>query len=171
MCRNGCGGFLVVDRDAHDLRAGQSQGRDLFDGAGNVRRVGVGHRLHDDRNLPADANLPDFDRRCLSALNLRHADLSSSVYLFPGFTGNRLFRRTSGPFLGSAEGGKLLSLVECANGYNRPHVVPSYLSFLRACSRPRASRQSFVSCAKFQPPRAQIQGASADFSDPGHNPP
>jgi hypothetical protein len=46
---------------------------------GNVRRVGVGHRLHDDRNLPADANLPDFDRGCFSALNLRHKHLGISI--------------------------------------------------------------------------------------------
>ena len=71
--RNGRRGVVVVDRDADDLRGRLRQRRDLFDGARNVRRVGVGHRLHDDRNLPADANLPDLDRGCFSALNLRHA--------------------------------------------------------------------------------------------------
>jgi hypothetical protein len=71
--RNGRGGLLVVHRDAHDLRAGQRQGRYLFDGARYVRRVGVGHRLHDDRNLPAHANLSDSDCAGFSTLNLRHA--------------------------------------------------------------------------------------------------
>ena len=71
--RNRRGGFVVVDRDAHDLRAGQSERRSLLDGALNVPRVGVGHRLHDDRKLPADANLPNLDDACFSALNLRHA--------------------------------------------------------------------------------------------------
>ena len=66
-------GGVVVHRDADDLRAGQGQGRNLFDGPRNLRRVGVGHRLHDDRNLPADANLPDLNRARSSAPNLRHA--------------------------------------------------------------------------------------------------
>ena len=70
--RNGGGGVLVVDGDADDLRAGKGQGRDLFDGAGNVGRIGVGHGLDDDRDLPADANVANFDRGCFSALNLRH---------------------------------------------------------------------------------------------------
>ena len=71
--RYGSRGVVVVDRDADDLRARQSQRRDLFDGTRNVRRVGVGHRLDDDRNLPADANLPDLDSSRLPSLNLRHA--------------------------------------------------------------------------------------------------
>ena len=63
----GCGVF-VVDGDAHDLRAGEGEGRDLLDGAGDVGRVGVGHGLDDDRDLPADANVADFDRGGFSAL-------------------------------------------------------------------------------------------------------
>jgi len=73
MCGTAAAASSFVDRDAHDLRARESEGRNLFDGARNVCRVGIGHRLHDDRNLPADANLPDFDRARFSALNLRHA--------------------------------------------------------------------------------------------------
>ena len=68
-------GFLVVHRDAHNLGAGQRQRLNLFDRALNVRRVGVGHRLHDDRNLPANANLPNPDRPRFPALNLRHTSI------------------------------------------------------------------------------------------------
>ena len=69
---NGGGGVFVVHGDADDLRAGKGEGRDLVDGALNVGGVGVGHRLNDDRDLPADLDLPDFDRRRLPALDLRH---------------------------------------------------------------------------------------------------
>ena len=70
--RNGLGRVLIVNSHANDLGTGQSQRRHLFDGAGNVRGVGVGHGLNHDRNLPADPNLSDFDRWCFPALNLRH---------------------------------------------------------------------------------------------------
>jgi hypothetical protein len=70
--RDGRRGFFVVHRNADNLRARKCKGRDLFDRAGNVRRVGVGHRLHDDRNFPAHANGADFDCSCFPALNLRH---------------------------------------------------------------------------------------------------
>ena len=69
---NGGGGVFVVDGDADDLRAGEGQGCNLVDGALDVGGVGVGHRLDDDRDFPADADLPDLDGRRLPALNLRH---------------------------------------------------------------------------------------------------
>ena len=62
-----------LHRDPDDLRPSQGQGRDLFDCSGNVRRVGIGHGLNDDWDLPANANVADFNCRCFSALNLRHA--------------------------------------------------------------------------------------------------
>ena len=55
---------------------------------GNVGRVGVGHRLHDDRNFPAHANVADLDCGCLSALNFRHIDLTSSLPVSVDFAGN-----------------------------------------------------------------------------------
>jgi hypothetical protein len=64
ICGNRRRGVFVIHCDAHNFRAGQSQGRDLFNRAGNVGRVGVGHGLDDDRNLPADANVADLDRGC-----------------------------------------------------------------------------------------------------------
>ena len=73
--RHGGSGVLVVDGDANDLRPGQGQGRNLLDGARNVGRVGVGHGLHDHRNLPADANVTNLDRGCFPALNLRHSSI------------------------------------------------------------------------------------------------
>ena len=73
---NGGGGFLVVHGDADDLGAGQGERFDLLDGAGDVGGVGVGHRLDDDRDFPAHADLADLDRGCLPALNLGHIDLT-----------------------------------------------------------------------------------------------
>ena len=73
--RNRRGGLLVVHRNAHNLRPGHRQRSNLLDGAGDIGRVGVGHRLHDNRDLPAHANVADLDRGCLPALNLWHSDL------------------------------------------------------------------------------------------------
>ena len=70
---NGGRGVFVVDRDAHDLGAGERERRNLLDGGPDVRRVGVGHRLHDDGNFPAHANVSDFDGWSFSAGDLRHA--------------------------------------------------------------------------------------------------
>ena len=76
---NSSGSFLVVHRDAHDFGAGEGEGLDLLDGARDVRGVGVGHRLDDDRDFPTHADLADLDRGCLPALNLGHNDLISSL--------------------------------------------------------------------------------------------
>jgi hypothetical protein len=70
---DGRGGFLGVYRNANKFRTGLRQSRNLLDGAGNVGCAGVGHRLHDDRDLRAYANLPDFDYACFPALYLSHA--------------------------------------------------------------------------------------------------
>ena len=51
--RHGLGGFVVVDGDAHQLRARQRQLFDLNGGADGVGGVGVGHRLHAHRRAAA----------------------------------------------------------------------------------------------------------------------
>jgi hypothetical protein len=71
--RESRGSLFIVHRDTDDLRARQGQRRNLFDGACNISRIGVGHRLHNDLNLRAYANLPNPDRTRFPALNLRHA--------------------------------------------------------------------------------------------------
>ena len=76
---NGGGGVFVVDGDADDLRAGEGERGHLVDGALDIGGVGVGHRLNDDRDLPADSNLPDLDRWRLPALNFGHRILTSSL--------------------------------------------------------------------------------------------
>ena len=70
--RNGCCCVFVVDRDANQFRAGERERCNLFNGALNVGCVGVGHRLDDDGNFPADADVADADSWSFSALNLRH---------------------------------------------------------------------------------------------------
>ena len=55
-CRSGS---LVVDGDADDLAAGCRQRGHLFDGGRDVGRVGVGHRLHDDRAAGTDRHATD----------------------------------------------------------------------------------------------------------------
>ena len=72
--RNGGGGILIIDCDAHQLRAGESKGSDLGDGGFHVGRVGVGHGLNDDGNFPAYADVADADGGGFSAANLRHED-------------------------------------------------------------------------------------------------
>ena len=57
--RHGGGRLVPVDGDAHDLGAGAGQGRDLGHRGVHVGRVGVGHRLDDDRGAAADHDGPD----------------------------------------------------------------------------------------------------------------
>ena len=56
---HGRGGLVAVDRDPHQFRARPRQGRDLPGGRLDVRGVGVGHRLDDDRRAPADLDPAD----------------------------------------------------------------------------------------------------------------
>ena len=70
--RDGGGGFFVVDGDADQFGAGPGEGGDLLDGRGDVGRVGVGHGLHHDRCIAADAHTADGGCNCLSTLNLSH---------------------------------------------------------------------------------------------------
>src|ERR1700722_5386639 len=73
--RNGCCRVFVVDCDANQLRASERERCDLFNGSLNVGCVGVGHRLDDDGNFPADSDVADADSWSFSALNLRHASI------------------------------------------------------------------------------------------------
>ena len=59
--RHGGGGLVAVDGDAHDLRAGAGERRDLRHRRVDVGGVGVGHRLDDDRRAAADHHGPDAD--------------------------------------------------------------------------------------------------------------
>ena len=73
--RDGGSGFFVVDRDANQFGAGPRQRRDLLDGAGDVGGIGVGHRLHHNRCIAADADAIDRARDGFSALNVCHVYL------------------------------------------------------------------------------------------------
>ena len=70
----GCGVF-VVDGDADQFRPGAGQGGDLLDGARDVGRVGVGHGLHHDWCIAADAHTANRSCNCLSTLYLGHGKL------------------------------------------------------------------------------------------------
>jgi hypothetical protein len=60
--RHGLGGLAPIDGDAHDLGASAGQLGRLARGSGDVGRIGVGHRLHDDRRAAADDDAADSDR-------------------------------------------------------------------------------------------------------------
>ncbi len=59
--RDGGGGLVAIDRDAHDLGAGAGERRDLRDRRIDIGRVRVGHRLDDDRSAAADHHGADPD--------------------------------------------------------------------------------------------------------------
>ncbi len=58
---NGCGGRVVIHRYAHDFRTGLSQRMHLRYRGGDIRRVGVGHRLHHDGRLSAERDMTNGD--------------------------------------------------------------------------------------------------------------
>ena len=60
--RHGGRALVAVDGDAHDLRAGAMQRGDLRHRLVDIGRVGVGHRLDDDRRAAADDHAADIDR-------------------------------------------------------------------------------------------------------------
>ncbi len=70
--RHSPGGVIVVDRDADQLGTGARQRGDLLDRGLDVRRVGVGHRLHDDGCVGADADLAYGNGDSSSALDSGH---------------------------------------------------------------------------------------------------
>ena len=73
---NGFGGVVVVNGDTNELGAGASEGGDLLDGGFDVRGVGVGHGLDDDRGGGADANAADVYGYGFSAMNSGHKTMS-----------------------------------------------------------------------------------------------
>ena len=52
-------GLGGIDGDPDELRSGVGKCLDLSHRRGHVDRVGVGHRLHDDRRIAADLDAPD----------------------------------------------------------------------------------------------------------------
>ena len=72
---DGLGGIVIVDGDADDFAAGSGQGGDLLYGAGDVGGVGVGHGLHHDWGIAADADSVNRGGMGFSALDLGHEAL------------------------------------------------------------------------------------------------
>ena len=75
---NGCRGVLRVDGDAHQLRAGSGKRHHLVDRAGDIGRIGVGHRLHDNRMIAADRHASYIYDHRLAAGTHSHRIPSSS---------------------------------------------------------------------------------------------
>ena len=74
-------GLVAVHRDAHDFGSGLVQRRDLADRRVDVRRVGVGHRLHHDRRAAAHRHVPDLDRDAGASLpGAAEADIATSFF-------------------------------------------------------------------------------------------
>ena len=68
-----CGsGLFVVHGYANQFRAGAGQGCDLLDGRGDVRCIGIRHRLHHNRCIAAHAHAIDRTRNGFPALNVSH---------------------------------------------------------------------------------------------------
>ena len=74
---HGGGRFFVVDGDAHQFRAGAGQRGALLDGRGNIGGIGIGHGLHHDRCIRADAHAADDGGYGFSAWN--HSGMGSSI--------------------------------------------------------------------------------------------
>ena len=76
--RHGLGRLVAVDGDAHDLGAGAGEVGGLPRGPFHVGRVGVGHRLHDDRRAAADDHAAHIDGDGCSALcQLGHGSIAA----------------------------------------------------------------------------------------------
>ncbi len=73
--RHSFGRVVVVHGDAHHLRPGACEGSDLLDGALDVGRVGVRHRLHHDRSIGADAHTSNGNCHGITANDGRHESL------------------------------------------------------------------------------------------------
>ena len=58
---HGGGGLVAVDGDADQFRSRPRQRGDLLHRARDVRGVGIGHRLHDDRRTAPDGHVADLD--------------------------------------------------------------------------------------------------------------
>ena len=86
--RHGGGGLVAVDRDAHDLGTGGRQRRDLADGPVDIGRVGVGHRLDDDRGAAAHEYAAHVDRH-RSAARGGGGEIRHSVLVHLGLVPNR----------------------------------------------------------------------------------
>ncbi len=61
--------FVIVDRDAHELRAGGGERGYLLRCSFSIGGIRVGHRLHDHRMRRANGDVTDESSDCLPALS------------------------------------------------------------------------------------------------------
>jgi hypothetical protein len=74
--RHCLGRSIIVDGYPDEFRSCAAESRNLLDSSWDVRRIGVGHRLHNHGSIATDAYLADQNSRSLPALNVRHGTLS-----------------------------------------------------------------------------------------------
>ncbi len=74
---NGGGSLVVVHGDAYQFGTGAGEGCYLLDGRRNIGGIGIGHRLHHNWCIGADAHTANNGRDGLSALNIGH--MGSSI--------------------------------------------------------------------------------------------
>ena len=72
ICGTALRRIVGIHGDANQFRAGARQLHDLIHGCGGIGRIGVGHRLHDDRMVSADIHSTDVHHDGLAALMCWH---------------------------------------------------------------------------------------------------
>src|ERR1700733_13628351 len=70
--RDGLGRIVIIDGDAHNFTSRTGECSYLLDRAWNIRRIGVGHRLHHHWCITADADTTNDGSRSFSTLYLSH---------------------------------------------------------------------------------------------------
>jgi hypothetical protein len=73
--RHGFRSVIIIDGNANQLRAGCGKGGNLRDTARDISGIGIGHGLHNDRCVGADAYVADGGDDSFSAMNLGHTVL------------------------------------------------------------------------------------------------
>src|SRR5882724_2463694 len=71
--RDGFSRAVIIYSDSHYLTAGSGEGRYLFNCAGDVRGVGIGHRLHHDWCSASHTDTTNDGGRSFSALDFGHS--------------------------------------------------------------------------------------------------
>ena len=61
--------FFTIHGNTNDFRSRLGELGNLFCRRNDISRIGVGHRLHDDREITPNSDISDFNRHAFAALN------------------------------------------------------------------------------------------------------